>query len=341
MKNLSIIKKLGYGTFGTVYLAKYNNIDCIYKIEKQTSTNGPNYNIGYWREIEFSTFTSKYPNFYMQLIGYNMIENCRHIQPEPNYVPNPKLKKILDVKKESTICSELLYTPVLENTIQHFFEKYIDLPILNKYMLSMIAQILYSLYLMHDAGYYHNDIRTNNIMSIKTDNLIIELDKYKISTYGSLIYIIDYGMITHIKKFPNSLDERINGPTDKFDDYIRLLNNCYVLVYIEDIFRKYIGVEDEIFKAYLKTIPEFKAQYKNIPWFYKDRKYTNILFKILCFVKNPPLFCNIYGINIKKEKNIPLYDKNLYLFIVYYINNINNPLKIIEYIEQLLKKIDN
>lgn len=341
MKNLNIIKKLGYGTFGTVYLAKYNNIECIYKIEKQVDTNGPNYNIGYWREIEFATFTSKYPNVFLQLIGYDMIENCQHEQPDPDYIPNPKLKKILDAKKKSTKCSELLYTPVLENTLDKYYEKHRDLPILNKYILSIIAQLLYSLYLMHNAGYYHNDIRTNNIMGIKTTQPFVNLGQYNIPTYNTHVYIIDYGMITHIKKYPNSLDERINGPTDKYDDYVRLLNNCFILVHIENIFNKYIGVEDEIFKAYLRSIPEFKELFKNIPQFYKDRKYVNMLFKILCFVKNPSLFCNIYGINIKKEKDIPLYDKNLYLFIIYYINNVNNPLKIIEYIQNLLKKIDN
>ena len=93
LKKLKIIKELGSGMKGTVYLAKYNNKYYAYKIEKILKKNISSTK----NEINFSlNFANKYHNQFI-LYKYDIIDNCNHNQKiniSLNLLPDKVIHKI-------------------------------------------------------------------------------------------------------------------------------------------------------------------------------------------------------------------------------------------------------
>jgi len=83
---------------GTVFLAKYKNKKYALKIEhileadlKKSSSSQ------IWREIFFSTkFANKYPEQFIKLYSYDIIDNCTHKQEYSMNVEMIMNKKIRD-----------------------------------------------------------------------------------------------------------------------------------------------------------------------------------------------------------------------------------------------------
>ena len=81
-----IIKELGHGMVGTVYLVSHNNIKYAYKIEHILPSEYKNYkNSNSKEEIDFSIkFANNYPNQFIKLIDYDFIKDCKHKQKYTN-----------------------------------------------------------------------------------------------------------------------------------------------------------------------------------------------------------------------------------------------------------------
>lgn len=207
--NIEIIKKLGEGVQGTVYLVKSSNKKYIYKIEKYKPGEPDD---AYSRQVEFDKFANEHPDKFMTLKSHGIIENCDHIQPIPKWAQG-KFKKSLEDKNKSTTCFYLMYSPIYKYTLGHMSKVYNS----SKLYLSMLEQILEQVHLMHKAGYYHNDIHPGNIMS-----------------NGKYFHIIDYGLISNKKWQQNKFDERAGAYGDV--DAMAILWN----VAIDDPVMKYI-----------------------------------------------------------------------------------------------------
>ena len=195
MESLKVIKELGHGVIGTTYLVEIDKKKYIAKIEKINEKD-----IKYdtskslWREIEFSKFASKYPEHFMTLKSFEIINLCEHKQPDPpSFIQGIRREDLINQNK-STFCSKLVYSPVLDHTWGEYVNE-LNLKKNIKKLYSMMCQCIYSIGLLNKNGYIHRDIHNGNIMYKKTNKKNIELESYKVPTYGKQWYIIDYGLI--------------------------------------------------------------------------------------------------------------------------------------------------
>jgi serine/threonine protein kinase len=155
MINYNIIKKIGYGTKGQVYLIKVDKHLYALKVEKLNE-------LYFWREINFyKNFGLKYPNNFIKLIDYEIINNTA--------------KKIYDLV--DTTLDKIIY----KLTKQQIY--------------SVIIQITYSIHLLHSNNYVHGDLRMPNIGMVKTTQQEIEILSYRVPTNGWIVKLIDFGSI--------------------------------------------------------------------------------------------------------------------------------------------------
>ncbi len=206
MESTKVVKKLGTGVIGTTYLIVKNGKKYVCKIEKISKNDTIcDTSKSLWREIEFRNFTKNFPNHFMQLKSWGILDDCTHKQPIPPNFIDKKVRLMLIDKQKSPYCSQLVYTPVLDGTLNKFNTTLNDHHFLNKKSLAMMCQVLYALGLLALNGYMHGDIHGGNIMYKKTDRKTINLGGISVPTYGKQWFMIDYGYVLH-KKFDESKD---------------------------------------------------------------------------------------------------------------------------------------
>lgn len=352
---IEIIKELGNGSYGSTYLVKLD--DKYFALKKQKiikESIKKNYKYEIWREIDFYKWINKLDKynqiFFMKMYDYNIYE-CKYV----NNLSKLLEPKIYNKLKKSPYCINILLELkdlTLEDLITEKKLEYTQ-------RLSIIIQILYSLYLMHSSGYYHRDTHTQNIMINECDyNKIITLKinhkTYKLKTYGHIISLIDYGLINHkkylTKKDYNNLKFDITINIDLFI-FIEtcLINYQYnVLKYIKNIKKKTIYLYfKKLYNDYYNEYLLLKIQYlglwnddKTKLWFdlfennkltLKKQTFNGIIYEmlqLLC-IFNRKIYCKLL--------NIPYFDLFIDDEIVQTIKlNLHNEDKTIIYLLNLL-----
>ena len=193
-----IIKELGHGVFGTVYLVQKNGKKYALKIQKILKKDIDNKNSQIYNEIKFgTTIARKYPKQFMTLVDYDFIDNCSHKQKYSNAFrrnlgANPKLSKLIDQYSKSEYCVRLVYS-IIDTTLKKIK------PLLSlRERYSGLLQLLNIVYLLRKHKYTHNDFHNQNVGVIKTDKTAIIKTKFgNIPTFGYQYEAIDYGMITN------------------------------------------------------------------------------------------------------------------------------------------------
>jgi hypothetical protein len=189
-----IIKELGHGMVGTTYLVKLGNKKYALKIEKISEKNlKTNTKFSEWREIEFSEkFGNFHPDQFIQLIKYDIVDNCEHNQVYPGdlkYLPE-NVSNYLIEKNKSKYCIRKVYSLVdcdLSKIIVQLDKKQIY---------SLIVQNAYIIYLLESNGYSHNDLHSQNIGVIKTKKKYIKILGSNVPTLGFQYVGLDFGKIT-------------------------------------------------------------------------------------------------------------------------------------------------
>jgi hypothetical protein len=106
--DIKIIKKIGEGFNGTIYLIKSKNQKLVYKIEKLDDFD-QGYKSIYHRQIDFDEHVARHhPERFMMLKSYGVIEDCAHKQPMPQGLEATK-KKAFIKKNNLTKCLYLIY----------------------------------------------------------------------------------------------------------------------------------------------------------------------------------------------------------------------------------------
>lgn len=200
ISNLKVIRELGHGMIGTVYLVKdKNNKKYALKIEHILSTDAnKNMKNSTWREIDFSERCgNKYPEFFMKLYTYDIINQCTHKQKYSRKLDNfpPDFVQSIEKLSESPYCARKIYS-LVDNSLDDIVDT------LNlKQCYSMLLQIMYALHIMHKHGYVHCDLHGGNVGVIKTSKKYITCLDHKIPTFGYRFIPIDYGLVKHKKIF--------------------------------------------------------------------------------------------------------------------------------------------
>lgn len=337
-----IIKQLGNGMFGTVYLVSHNNIKYAYKIEhidkKEYNNYKKNKKCNIKNELDFSTkFANNYPNQFIQLIDFDFIKKCNHKQTYSFQSYSIKLTKktfgeqsVSNFKKlaNSPYCSRKIYT-----LIDTSFDKLKDTDKFNhKELYSLLIQLYYSIFLMHANGYVHGDLNMGNIGVVNTTEKYITIFNKQIPTYGRIYKMIDYGIILNESNYKNTKQLKQIYENAKLTQIsmVRILKN--VLFYEKSLLK----IQQISYYNFIKkNIVDNKITYENftkLEEFKIISNYTNDI-QIQYFLLNllyPELYKKIvFKQNIKQDiqhkPTLPLED------ILFIIKTDTNLKKIIEY----------
>lgn len=290
--NVEIVKKLGSGFEGTVYLAKVNKKISIFKIEK---LNGVSF-MQYHRQVYFNnTFAINYPDKFMTLKSHGIIKDCDHIQSIPGWT-NEEQKKFLEWKNSLEECSFLIYTPRLSYTLKKLLPK-----LSNKSYLNMLYQVIDTINLLRNNDIIHRDVSSDNIMCNS------KKDKW---------YIIDYGRITSkdhdITKFDEDIDKYFSNDLLMFIGSI--VNNP--MFYEVDDFpddKKAIKIikKDKIFLKIKKYLPKKDRRINNL----RNKNIQNKSILIILAIIDYQLYCKLY-LDVDYTKKAKQLFPDLLLYIV-------------------------
>ena len=266
MNNYIIIKEIGMGMMGTVYLVedkqKNKYAMKIEKILKKQSVKSMKYDL--WREIEFSnTICKKYEKHFMKNYDNWIDINCKHKQDWNKIGLKLELfdkptQKYYQNLFDSSYCSIKIYSLVeltLKNVIKQINdEQYYDI----------FIQCLYVMYLCNKSGYMHRDWKMDNIGLIKTNNMNIDIFGKQVKTHGYQVVLLDYGAVIHKKYILSSYEKKIftNKMTDLFFMFDRYKYNMifnftkFENKYNVDTF-SHIEINKEIKQDIQKYLPKF------------------------------------------------------------------------------------
>ena len=209
---------IGKGRNGTVYkinkgskkyalkkskIPDLNALDFIEKFKK-SKLELKDTNHKYLRSIYFNKFINKINTNHFSILYKYSIDDC-DFQHELNLDSNkfkPSSIEKNDKLNTQKYCLSLLYD-LKDGDLSKIYSK-----LNKKQYYSLIIQINYALYIMHQNGFYHLDIHAENICFVKTKQEYIKIFKYDIPTYGYIFSLIDYDGVQNIN-FNLNYDEKL------------------------------------------------------------------------------------------------------------------------------------
>lgn len=202
---MKLIKIIGRGMYGTVYLSKYKQKLFAYKIEHILEKDIHNKKSNIWKEINFSIkFANNYKDQFMTLYNYDILNNCDHKQDHIWDISffNNKLQKEFTDLSNSNYCIRKIYS-LVDNTLGEIINT-----LTKEQIYSFIIQFSYIIYLLETNNYIHGDIHQNNIGVIKTSKKYIKILNNKVPTFGYIYQLIDYGRVLHKKDIISKTDKQ-------------------------------------------------------------------------------------------------------------------------------------
>ncbi len=344
MDSIKVIKKLGSGVMGTTYLIEISQssgkkryickIEKIWQMDVLYRCDAP-----LWREILFADFCKKHTDHFMVLKSWEIVDRCKHVQDKPEWKMDPRFAKNWKLRNKSPYCSKLLYEPVLDGTLLDVLMKK---SIKIQHVISILAQVIYSINLLINEGYVHRDLHMNNIMFKKTTQKTIKLGSVDIKTFGLQWYLIDYGLILH-RTFIQSwmdkvqqiqeLDILTNEPYHDLTSFLFKFIGIPIWSLIEqkNMFDKIPN--DTKLAGQIKKRQEFKDLKQYVP---KVNARTADICTVLLFIINYPReYHELIGFgDVKYKKYIRNYDhiKDIYCNIIKRLAKTN---LIIKYLQTL------
>jgi serine/threonine protein kinase len=269
---IKVVKKLGAGMWGTVYLIDYENKKYAMKVQKileEEKTQNPKFPI--WRELLFFNDVNKMPRdaqkFFCRLHGYK-IQECgkyKHIRPK-NVPENSIFVKKFKEMNASNICVVLVMDYLGSTSLYDYLQ---TSPPAKK-IYTILLQICKINKIMSDMKYSHNDLHPSNLMVTQTKS-------------GLQLVAIDYGNVTNAsygKAYSNDSEEYYFLDLTKSLFYVlqnrpKLEKNCRLQKkkfpyeikkkYEEDVwemlFQKYEKIIDAYAEKYLRLYPNLRKSY--------------------------------------------------------------------------------
>jgi serine/threonine protein kinase len=275
------------------------------------------------RELDFCNIMhEKYPNHFMKLYDYEIIEDDGKIDfTEYFYLLEPSEKTYYSnvIKSNNLVVKLFSY---IDMTLYDYLNtwKYFNYEL----FYNILIQIIYLINIIHENGYYHGDIHFKNIGLTKTEKKYIEIANNKIPINGLFVTIIDYENIIH-KKYNLSIDER--RELKYKNDLFSLINSLYNFEELKIKYPEFKNINYTFFKIDEEDEKIIKSYLINAKLNEETRIFLyNTLYKLLFYEK---IQKQILGDKFKKTiKPFLLIPLESLLFI---ISNINDTKKVLEY----------
>lgn len=188
MDKYNIISILGKGGYAVVYKILFNKKFYALKVRKifpQQKHFNTSHKI--WRDVVFSKKMDKYKYGFMKLIKYEIDNNCNF------KLDNKENKNYINYLNKYNICF-LTINDIKDGTIEQLIYT-----LRKKQVYSMITQLLISIKLARNNGFYLKDIHLGNICYNSVDiDYILDYNHpddnvvYKLNSYGYVFSHIDY-----------------------------------------------------------------------------------------------------------------------------------------------------
>lgn len=309
--NIQLGNKIGEGVSGTTYEAKFNQDNCLYKIQKYDHSIH-DFSNQYARLVDFNQkVAKKYPQLFMVLISHGFIEKCSHKQTIPKWARGSFRKELIERNKKDA-CLFMVYNPIYKITLGELWPS-----LTNREYFKCCVQIAEQFKIMHENNFYHTDAHSQNIMidysgnyhlidydNVYSDNYPLNnYDKHKLANYGSFrICDFCYFLMTVVVK------------QYRWIEFIS--NNKYKLAPFVDFRNALLGHPNlkEVMKHMPRDSPKTKKEFKNISNFHF------ILIDVIFSIIYPQEYYRIYGIN--NWKSLPnMFDQFEAEFVFYVIKN--------------------
>jgi len=291
LDKVKIIKKIGYGMFGTTYLANYNGK--LYAVKLQhilEKDKKKDYKNEIWREFDLykyiDTLNKEEQVFFTKLYDYKIYDNCTHIQDRPIKIDfkNKKDEFAQNLKKldESDWCVKYLLDYKGNTTLEKFL---LRRKMTQKQIYSFMLQICKIIYILYEGGYSHNDLHPRNIMINETTKKYFNFMNKKISYEGYQLSVIDYGLVLHTK-------------FGKHNGY----NKSFIHNRERFAFNEMFSCSTIIFDNTTKLNIDCINMGKPLPWGKKGRKYDESTKNMI--LNHPDFY------KIMKHKYVKIYTKS-------------------------------
>jgi len=184
--NYKIVNIMDEGTSATLYKIKFGLFYYVLRREKILDSDAKfisnnDENSQYIEKINFNKFINKLnKNHFTILYKYKLESNSKYKSFLHNFVKNDPIKlKDYYLKEKSKYCLDMIID-LKDGILYDILYK-----ISNIQVYSMIIQCVYALNLMHENGYYHNDVCLFNIMYKKTKIKTLKILNLNVPTFGS------------------------------------------------------------------------------------------------------------------------------------------------------------
>jgi len=305
-KKFEVIKEIGRGAQGIVYLIKFNNKKYALKISKVY-------------DIENNKHKNFLLNKSIEIRLFKYINNLS-IEDQKLFI------KLYDYKIHN-FESNYYYIHLIEYydgiTLTDFYKK--NIKILSKQNLSIFIQILKAIYLLYNGGYIHNDINFDNILIKRTKKKFFKFKNKNINYNDYEIKIIDYSLALNKKNLNDNIENMVFNEIFYLIYIIFLLSKIIKInkvkeykkikiITLKKIINNYRLFYNKIIKNYIIIYPNSKKSLLNIENIkkidiIKDIELHNILnifiFAFYCYY--PKEFNKYFNLNIPKfelDKNI-------------------------------------
>lgn len=188
-------KVLGKGQQGKVFLVEKDKQSYALKVEyilpSSKRKGGELHN-----ELEFfQDVASFYPDKFIQLVDYEIVENCEQkLEKIGDFLPKG-IQKHLEKARKGSVCVYKLYT-LIDTDMNHLLDKMNRWSMNHKY--SALLQLIDILRIMDNTGWVHGDFHPGNVgIEYTSRDKIVYVNKKPIKTYGTLFKSIDFGGLLH------------------------------------------------------------------------------------------------------------------------------------------------
>lgn len=330
--NYIVDKFLSEGLMGKVYLVHKGRTKYAMKVEYISGKNDRYLK----NELKFvKNVAEKYPEQFIQLVDYRIIENCKEEAPPIKEFIKGKELEWFKKLRSSGVCVQKVYT-LIDTTLHNLPISEMSL----SQVYSMLIQGLYICYLFEKNGYVHGDFHHGNVGVLRVSNKKkIKIFGEYVPTFGYQYKAIDYGGIlqkkTASKKHlyqQRDITEYKHFQEHKIADKLGLIGGMWN----EKSFWDFIDENKIEMKGYdhdlALILKQKEALYLNTLSNNKWIKFD--LFKLLFPERFQKLVLGKkYHKTIEFKTYIPLVD------IVYCLMNINNLEIVIKYLIERLKNI--